>query len=61
MHGIEARLKAIEDKLEDLTKFKFQMLSSARVVAFLTSAFFSLFNLAAAVALVYYTMRSARS
>ena len=54
---IKVDLKDIDKKLTDLQSFKIEMLSSARVTAFLMSSIFGLATFIGTLITVYYTVK----
>lgn len=52
------KLVSIEGKLEDLQKFKTEMMASARLTSFVVSGICGLVTLISSMMLVYYTAKS---
>lgn len=52
------KLVSIEDKLEDLQKFKIEMMSSARFTSLVVSSVCGFITLISSLLLVYYTAKT---
>lgn len=60
MDETNRKIAKIETKLDDLTKFKLEMIASARLTALIVSGICGLITLVATVALAFYTARPPR-